>query len=262
MTSFRGSQEDVVRRRGISRRDFLLGSGACVLSAPFLAGAAGPSDLVVGQLKVGGNWNPRPNGLRRLLWEVSQRTSIEVALDPVPVDPGDPALFRHPFLYWSGSGASGGFSDDAIKRLRRHLTYGGTLLVDSADSDPGGLFDTWVRREMKRVLPRERMEPIGNDHVIYKSFFLVDHQAGRTIRVPNVEGVTIEKRLAVIYSQNDLGGAWARDAFGRWEYEVSPGGDRQREMAFRLGVNLVMYALCLDYKEDLVHVPFIVKRRR
>ena len=66
----------------------------------------------------------------------------------------------------------------------------------------------------------------------------------------------------MLYCQNDLGGAWARDAFGRWEYEVSPGGARQREMAFRLGINLVMYALCLDYKDDLVHTPFILKRRR
>jgi hypothetical protein len=91
---------------------------------------------------------------------------------------------------------------------------------------------------------------------------LVDHQAGRTLRVPYLEGVTIEKRMAVIYCQNDLAGAWSRDAFGRWEYEVTPGGERQREMAFRLGINLMMYAMCLDYKEDLVHAPFIMKRRR
>ena len=40
------------------------------------------------------------------------------------------------------------------------------------------------------------------------------------------------------------------------------GGERQREMAFRLGINLAMYALCLDYKADQVHVPFILKKRR
>ena len=68
-------------------------------------------------------------------------------------------------------------------------------------------------------------------------------------------------RLVIVYSQNDLAGAWARDNFGQWEHEVYPGGDGQREMAFRLGINLAMYALCLDYKTDQVHVPFILRRR-
>jgi hypothetical protein len=245
----------------ITRRQLLLASGTGLL-APAAALAAGPSDLIVGQLKTSGSWDPRPNGVRRLLWEVGQRTSIEVTLDPAVVAPDDVALFRYPFLYWGGTGSVGTFSDDAVKRLRRHLTYGGTLLIDSADADPGGLFDTAVRRELRRILPREELRTIENEHVIYKTFFLVDSQAGRTIRVPHLEGVTIEKRMAVIYCQNDLAGAWSRDAFGRWEYEVTPGGERQREMAFRLGINLVMYAMCLDYKEDMVHAPFILKRRR
>jgi len=59
-----------------------------------------------------------------------------------------------------------------------------------------------------------------------------------------------------------MGGAWARDNFGAWEHEVIPGGESQREMAFRLGINLAMYALCLDYKTDQVHVPFILRRRQ
>lgn len=248
--------------RALSRRELLLAGAGVLGVAPWLGGAAGPSDLVAGQLRTSGAWNPRPNGLRRLLWEVAQRTSVEVVLEPVPLGPEDPALFKHPFLYWSGSGGVGAFSDEAVKRLRRHLTYGGTLLIDSADADPGGPFDASVRRELARILPREAFAQIPTDHVVYKSFFLVDHQAGRSLRVPFLEAVTIEKRLAVIYCQNDLGGAWSRDPFGRWEFEVAPGGERQREMAFRLGINIAMYALCLDYKEDLVHVPFIIRRRR
>ena len=66
----------------------------------------------------------------------------------------------------------------------------------------------------------------------------------------------------VLYSGNDLIGAYAKDSLGAWEMEVTPGGDTQREKAIRLGVNLAMYALCLDYKEDQVHIPFIMKRRR
>ena len=50
--------------------------------------------------------------------------------------------------------------------------------------------------------------------------------------------------------------------FGNHDFMCEPGGERQRELAFRMGVNLVMYSLCLDYKTDQVHVPFIMRRRR
>jgi hypothetical protein len=72
----------------------------------------------------------------------------------------------------------------------------------------------------------------------------------------------VEDRLAVILSANDLAGAMSRDEFGQWDYDVGVGGDVTREMTFRLGVNIVMYALCLDYKDDQVHLPYILKRRR
>ncbi len=252
-----------------TRRSFLLetlqrtGSLTGALGAgALLSGAAGPSDLKFAQLQHGGNWNPRPNALRRMMWEVTQRTSIEVDLEVVPLAPSAPKLFRHPLVYWGGSGGFPPLSPDEIKHLRRHLTYGGMLMIDSADADPGGAFDRSVRREIAALLPRSELSRIPNDHVVYKSFYLVDHQSGRVLRVPYLEGVKIEKRYAIVYCQNDLAGAWARDAFGRWEYEVTPGGERQREKAFRLGINLVMYALCLDYKDDLVHTPFILKRRR
>ena len=231
-------------------------------ASPWLVGAAGPSDLRIGQLQIGAEWNPRPTALRRLLWEVTQRTSIEVHLDPVSVRPDDAAIFKYPLLYWGGAGEVPPVSDAAVKRLRRHLTYGGMLLVDSADAAPGGPFDLGVRRVLRRVLPRSPLQRIDPQHVLFKSFYLVNTQSGRSLRLPYLEGAAIEQRYAVVYAQNDLGGAWARDSFGRWEFEVTPGGERQREMTFRLGINLIMYALCLDYKDDLVHAPFIMKRRR
>ena len=227
--------------------------------SPLLLGSAGSSDLTIGHV---GEWNPGPSALRRLLWEVGQRTSIEVHLEPSKVSLGSPDLFRHPLLYLSGRGAVPDPGAAAIDALRRHLTYGGVLLIDSADAEPGGLFDRSVRRLVQRLFPDAPLQPISNDHVIYKSFYLVPTQTGRVLRRPYLEGVAMDGRYAVIYSQNDLAGAWARDAFGRWEYDVSPGGERQREMAFRLGVNLAMYGLCLDYKDDLVHTPFILRRRR
>ena len=75
-------------------------------------------------------------------------------------------------------------------------------------------------------------------------------------------GAVRDERLAVIYSPNDVLGAWARDNYGNWEYEVHPGGAVQRESTVRFGVNLAMYALCLDYKEGQVHVNYMLRRRR
>lgn len=251
-----------------SRRGLLSAAGAAVAAGAALPGraaaaaAAGPSDLRFAQLQTGGAWNPRPSALRRLAWEVGQRTSIEAHLEPAAVEPEGSGIFRYPLLYWAGSGAIPALSEAAVQNLRRHLSFGGILLVDDADAEPGGPFDRSVRRELARVLPRDDLAPIPSDHVIYKSFYLVPHQAGRRIASPHLFGAALEERYAVVLTNNDLGGAWARDAFGRWEHDVSPGGEDQREMAFRIGVNLAMYALCLDYKDDLVHTPFILRRRR
>ncbi len=235
---------------------------AAAMAPGLLASRIAASDFRLAQLRTRGAWDVRADALRRLAWEVRQRTSIEVDLEPTALDPTDPALFRHPCLYWGGTGLHPELSDEALRRLRRYLTYGGSLIIDSADADPGGPFDRSVRRTLSALLPRRPIERVPANHVLYKTFYLVEGQAGRVARVPYLEQVVLEGRSAVIYAQNDLAGAWARDAFGRWSYQVSPGGERQREMAFRLGVNLVMYVLCLDYKDDLVHAPFIRDRRR
>lgn len=255
---------------GLTRRRFVRGLATLGIGGTLTAQARGAgaetrvsaSDLRLAQLRTGGRWDTRPDALRRLAWEVRQRTSIEADLEPAVVEPTDPALFRYPLLYWGGSGPQPELTEGAVRQLRRHLTYGGSLIIDSSEADPGGAFDGSVRRTLDRLFPRVRLERIPSEHVLFKTFYLVDHQAGRVLRVPYLEGLVLEDRYAVVYSQNDLAGAWARDPFGRWSYEVTPGGDRQREMAFRLGINLVMYFFCLDYKDDLVHAPFILERRR
>jgi hypothetical protein len=238
---------------------------ACALVClPTAARAFGDKDkLAIAQIQYAGNWNPRPTATRRVAWEIAKRTSIEAMLDPVEVRLGDDAaLKKHPFLYLAGDAALPAFDDADVARLRRVLQTGGFLVIDGADPRPGGGFDQSVRALVARLFPREPLHKIAPDHVVYKSFYLLTAPVGRVAAVPYLEGVTHDGRLVVVYSQNDMGGAWARDNFGQWEHEVLPGGDRQRELAFRLGINLAMYALCLDYKTDQVHVPFILRRRQ
>ncbi len=246
------------------RRDFLeiLALGAGALTLPRLArGLPDTSKLVIGHIQHGGRWNPRPSALRRLQWEVAQRTSIETGADAVPVRLGQPGLHRFPMLYLAGDGALPPFAEAELAALRRHLQYGGFLLVDAADGSDGSGFDASVRRELARLIPASPILRVAREHVLYKSFYLLDHQGGRLAVKPWLEAQVLDRRVAVLYTQNDLGGAWARGQLGDWEYVCTPGGEAQRETAFRLGVNIAMYALCTDYKDDAVHLPFILRRR-
>jgi hypothetical protein len=228
-----------------------------------VARAAGErSTFQFARLSLPGLPDPRPSALRRLAWEVVRRTSVVTASDPAELRIGDPTLFRHPFLVLAGDRGFALPAEAELSRLRRHLTYGGFLLIDSAEGRAGGAFDDSVRRLLAQVLPGELPARIPDDHVLWRSFYVLSGAPGRILAAPYVEGVERDRRLAVVYSQNDLGGAWARDGYGRWEHEVIPGGDVQREDAFRLGVNLVMYALCLDYKTEQAHIDYILRTRR
>jgi hypothetical protein len=248
----------------LSRRSFVRGAALSALAAglPWRVRAApAASTLEIGQVQHGGSWNPRPSALRRLGWELGRRTSVEPATASVPVRLDQPGLHRHPMLYLAGSGSMPPFTEAERAALRRHLQYGGFLLVDAADGSDGSGFDLSVRAELAEVLPAAPLTPVPREHVIYKSFYLLDRQGGRLLVKPWVEAQLLDGRAAVIYSQNDLGGAWARTELGEWEYPCTPGGEAQRETAFRIGVNLAMYALCTDYKDDAVHLPFILRRR-
>ncbi|MBN1946336.1 MAG: DUF4159 domain-containing protein [Bradymonadales bacterium] len=251
----------------ISRRAFvktLLGASAYRWFSPSLATAFGTgSAFGVGRIRYqGGNWDPRPDALHKLLLEVEKRTSILVDGRCPPVTPAGAALFDSPFTLMAGDTGFEPLSSAACRNLETYLRAGGTLLVDSCEGDASGQFYQAVRRELDQILPGIPLRRVPSNHVVYQSFYLVDQPVGRTVVAPYLEACELDNRLLVLLSHNDLLGAWARDNFGNWLYEVYPGGERQREMAFRLGINLVMYTLCQDYKEDQVHIPFILHRRQ
>jgi hypothetical protein len=249
-----------------SRRHVLamICAGGAALASRRAAGIGDASRFRVGQLRHDGNWDPRPDALRRLMWEIDKRTSIDVDLEPKPVALGDDDLHESPFLYLAGDGEFSLPGGKDLERLRRFLTFGGFLLVDSAEGRTDGAFDRSVRKLCDAVFapPAEGLRLIGKDHVLYRSFYLIDRPVGRLAVSPVMEGIVHDDRLAVVYTQNDLAGAYARDDIGNWELSCDPDGERQRELAFRLGINIAMYALCHEYKSDQVHVDFIMRRRK
>lgn len=251
----------------LTRRQLLGGAAAgLALACTRRAHAIGPgSKFRFGHLQIGpgSSWNPRPSALKKLTLEIDKRTSIEVD-DPVVVTPTSDTLHETPFLYMTGERAFDLPSNAGIEALRRFLTFGGFLLIDSAEGATDGAYAGSVRKLISAIFPppAKGLEIVPTDHVVYKSFYLLDKPVGRLAIAPAMEGVIRDSRLVVAYIPNDLAGAWARDDFGNYDFPCEPGGERQRELSFRLGINLVMYALCLDYKADQVHVPFIMKRRR
>ncbi|MFT3706650.1 MAG: DUF4159 domain-containing protein [Archangium sp.] len=240
-----------------SRRALLAAAGALPAW-----GFGDSSRFVPAVIKHGGRWDVRSSGLRRLAWELQRRTSVEVLLEARPLTLDSPKLFEHPFLYLSSDAELPAFTNLEIENLRRYLTFGGFVFADANDGSDGAGFDASLRRELARVLPQSPLTALPATHVIFKSFFMLDGAPGRFLNKPGLEACLVNKRACVVYSQNDVMGALNRDDSGTWEFDPSPGGERQRELAMRVAVNVAMYALCLDYKDDAVHLPVIMKRRQ
>lgn len=208
----------------------------------------------------GGEEDPRPGAAQRLAWEIRKRTSIETRIEPTTARLTDPTIYDTPLLYWAGDHAFAPLSEAERVGLRRFVEYGGFVVIDDAAPENDG-FDDSIRRELSRTFPSERLAPLPASHTIYRSFYLLGAPVGRVAYPDYLEAIVHGGRAAVVYSRHNLGGAWARDGRGESTYDITPGGAAQREQALRLGVNLVMYALCLDYKDDQVHAPFILRRR-
>ncbi|MBU1899376.1 DUF4159 domain-containing protein [Myxococcota bacterium] len=212
-------------------------------------------------LKHGQGFDQRPTAIPQLMWEVSKRTSIDAHEQPMLIEISDPRLSHAPLLLWIGLGPCAPFSEAERARLSRHLRAGGLLFISDASPPGDDRFDAAARRAAQQLFPAHPLAPISPDHTLYRSFFLLDQPAGRIRRAAALEGVSFDDRSPILYERNDLFGAFGRDHLGAWLWPVE-GGQRQRELAFRLGINLVMYATCLNYKRDQVHTTAILRRRR
>ena len=250
----------------ISRRHFLSTvlylSGGWILSRPNLSSGSPFPHFFFTQLKYrGGEWDPNPLFVEAIVEELELRTSIDAGKERRVMALSDPDLFFCPFLYIAGRYEFEPFTQQEREILRRFLTYGGFLFAEDTVGAQGFGFDRAFRREMKQVLPNYELKMLSPDHSVHQSFYLIGSLGGRQKVNPYLEGITIDNWTPVIYSQNDLTGAWSRDRYGKWVHECVPGGDLQRKAAFKIGINIIVYSLTSDYKRDLVHHPFIKRRQ-
>jgi hypothetical protein len=220
-----------------------------------------PIQFTFAQIKYrGGDWNPHPLAVTPLMEELMLRTSVDAATVRREVNLTDRDLFSYPFLYITGKYEFEPFSPDEIDILRRFVSYGGFLLIDDALGQAGYGFDKAMRQEMQRILPGSEFKRLPSGHAALRSYYLMRRIGG--VRMVNsfLEGINVGNSTPVVYCQNDLGGAWERDQLGKWTNPCTPGGEEQRRDAFHLGINLILYAMTENYKDDLIHVPFIRKR--
>jgi hypothetical protein len=206
-------------------------------------------------------------GLAGLTDILGHRTAIEAAA-PMEVDPERDELIFFPLLYWPVVEGEQLPSSKAIERLNRFLATGGTILFDTHDQGGRTAFSAAATQQRLRRLAAglnvPPLVPVPPDHVLTKSFYLMQEFPGRwaggTLWVEPVDDQVNDGVASVIVGGNDWAGAWASDGRGQPLYPVVPGGEAQREQAYRFGVNLVMYALTGNYKTDQVHVPAILER--
>jgi hypothetical protein len=207
-------------------------------------------------------------GLEGLSEVLRSRTSVEPA-DPVglDLDHDEPRLF--PLIYWPITSTQPNLSPHASAALDRYLRTGGIVFVDTRDQQMSFDRPANGNPDLKRLLGGIELPPLiamPSDYVLTKSFYLLSDMPGRwqggKIWIEAGNGRVNDGVATIMIGSNDYAGAWAVDQRGRGLLPVSPGGETQREMAFRFGVNLVMVALTGNYKDDAVHVQDIMQRLR
>ena len=219
-------------------------------------------------------------GLRGLSDTLWQRTSIEPA-NPIAVNLETDELSFFPFLYWPITPEQATPSAAAYTKLNRYLRGGGMILFDTRDADIARFGQASPNGQKLQALARPldipALEPLPEDHVLTRTFYLLQDFPGRhNSRDVWVEAAPPNAELAegmpfrnlndnvtpVVIGGNDWASAWAVDNVGNRMFPVGRGfaGERQRELAMRFGVNLMMHVLTGNYKSDQVHVPALLDR--
>ncbi|MCX7380269.1 MAG: DUF4159 domain-containing protein [Alphaproteobacteria bacterium] len=205
-------------------------------------------------------------GLVGLSDYVNRRTAAALA-EPAGVEPGQDDLSLYPLLYWPVTADAPPPTGQAVVALNLFMANGGIILIDTRNGGSGEGFAAGAEaalRQIGRGLAVPALAELTQAHVLARSFYLLSEFPGRfngdAIWVASDQDRSNDGVSPVIIGGHDWASAWAVDGQGRNPYATIPGGTRQRVLAYRFGVNLVMYALTGNYKGDQVHVPALLER--
>ncbi len=220
-------------------------------------------------------------GLTGLGKVLSMRTAVEPG-DPIGVNITSDEIAFFPILYWPVPADAQTLPEETLAKIDAFMKQGGMIIFDTRDFGQGVPLGFTVRGSdsggtaLQRLLGRldiPRLEPVPEDHVLTKSFYLLRSFPGRWdggqlwVEAGMNDGLDEGRKArradgvsSILVTSNDFAAAWAMDERSRPLYPTVPGGESQREMAYRTGVNIVMYALTGNYKADQVHVPALLER--
>jgi hypothetical protein len=223
------------------------------------------------------------SGLGGLTLFLAQRTALEAG-EPIGLDITRDELAFYPLIYWPIVPGAMRPSEETLNRIDSYMKQGGTVLFDTRDAvvappGAGGETRSPGMLELRKILSSldiPELEPVSRDHVLTKTFYLLRDFPGRfnsgQLWVEALPAVNDDEESSrrparggdgvssIIITSNDLAGAWAMQPDGQPALPMVEGEPRQRELAFRAGVNIVMYTLTGNYKADQVHVPALLER--
>lgn len=199
--------------------------------------------------------------VQSLATEVWRRTSVEATFPPRGIQ-NLSELGSSPLLFWSLPAELPALDHVQARQLLSWLRAGGTLVLDwSGSAAHLEQVRAGLEAMVELLLPGGHLERVPRSSVLYRSFYRLKYAAGRTRIAEDLLGVQLEGRYAILVSFNDLMSALERTQEGEFRQEVVPGGEEQREEAIRLAVNIVVYAICQDYKDDKIHLDYLKSRR-
>ncbi|MER0239072.1 DUF4159 domain-containing protein [Fulvimarina sp. MAC8] len=217
-------------------------------------------------------------GLSGLSQFIASKTALEPG-DPMGVDIESDELAFYPLIYWPIDPTTPMPSEDAISRIDAYMKQGGTVLFDVASDAMTGFSSGTASsgemrlREIIGDLDIPPLQPVPQDHVLTKSFYILNEFVGRYTDselwveslVEDAEGEMRPARggdgvSSIMITSNDFASAWAVDDAGLFLFPTNTSDPRQRELAYRAGVNIVMYVLTGNYKADQVHIPALLER--
>ncbi len=216
-------------------------------------------------------------GLAGLSFVTKSRTALEPG-EPIGVNIAEDDLSFFPVLYWPVLPNAPVPSFKALARIDHYMKHGGMIVFDQKKqvSNLSSFGQDPTAKALKRILGRldiPPLEPVPHNHVLTRSFYLLQDFPGRWAggklwteaggagkKTSLNKARTADGVSSILITSNDLAAAWALDENHRPLFPVVPGGERQREMAYRTGINIAMYALTGNYKADQVHTPALLER--
>ena len=231
----------------MNRAQFLrlmLAGAAGALLPPLARAASVEYDFWLTRLKYdSGDWDVDQRMPANLITSLIDYTNLRVDPKEHVLALADPKMLAAPFCYLAGHKLVE-FNPDERRNFERYVRNGGFVFVDDCNHDIDGLFAKSFEAQMSTIFGAKALRKLPNTHPLYRSFFMFKDGPPATGFELNgwgddlvhdyLQGIEIDGRLGVLYSNKDYGCEWDYD----WRNKRFLAEDNTK-----FAVNIVMYAL-------------------